>query len=753
MNPQATSALSLIGLLSIFTLENADEIRQRTIDTVAENFGADLVGIVVEGEIIRATGVGDSTELEQYVTEAEHCPHSLSLVSDGQVAGGFYTLSLPIERHLEDRFVISRRSGAFEADELRTCRAIVRMMRHAIATVEALNSQRTTTALLATEVSHNKRLANELSERHFELMTRMRDLQAALSSSPGSVLSGITNQGSSLFDGDDLSFLLLDTINAPEFQQPEGGSPLDEAQTTAFPSPQVQLSNQAIARNELVAVSWADNPVIKDHHKPFTYFSGISAPVHQRHLVAGSITVSSNDPTRIYSEAECEALLLLAGYASVALGDAAIIEERQNALEQAEWQATHCPLSGLANRRLVIDTIGAALDTGVAVTVLYLDVDRFKSINDLHGHQVGDDFIVAFATRLAELSRPTDLVGRLAGDEFVVVTTGEDDTSSALGLAERLLDELAVPFDLAGRSIRSSVSIGLATSEGITTAGELINAADVAMYQAKSSGRNLIGLFDEDLHQQIHRKAVMAERLKNAVSYSLFELVYQPIVDIGSGVVQGYEALVRMDDPIIGLVEPEEFLALAEELGLAASVDDWVIDHGIRQIVESGTLTHLSINVSPAWLASPKSYALVIEAADCHQFPLDHLSLELTERVPLSHEAVTTLNELQRHGVQVILDDFGTNDSSLSSIREFEIDGIKIDPGFLLDADSNRQSTAILEAILTLADRLDASAIAKGVETEAQVDLLASLGCTKAQGYYYGLPAPGPAGLQPHLRA
>jgi EAL domain-containing protein (putative c-di-GMP-specific phosphodiesterase class I) len=224
--------------------------------------------------------------------------------------------------------------------------------------------------------------------------------------------------------------------------------------------------------------------------------------------------------------------------------------------------------------------------------------------------------------------------------------------------------------------------------------------------------------------------------------------VYQPIVDLETYAVCGHEALLRLVDPTLGPVPPEEFVPQAEELGIITAIDDWVLATALREAADAGVTTSLSVNVSPAWLAGRNAADRVVEAAARAGFPLGRLSLEVTERVALASDVAVALRSLRDLGVQILLDDFGTGYSSLASIGTLEIDGIKIDRGFLEGVETDRHRAAILEAVLTLTDRLDAAAIAEGVESEAQAQLLRSFGCRLAQGLYFGRPSPAPDGLR-----
>jgi diguanylate cyclase (GGDEF)-like protein len=729
MTPAHSSALTLVGLLDVFALDDGDGVRQRVVDSAAESFGAEVVGIVCTGRLVRAVGLSPHgpgpDDLIRAATSQQPTAHFGPL-------GELHLTSMPIGGAEATRFVVARSAGPFSPEELRVARAMVRIMRLAVRTITAFDEQRQVAVQLEDEVARNRELADELHRRHGDLMTRMLDIQSKLTSSAGSVLSVITHQGGALF---------ANATMAIQLREPDGTLRLHHLTDGA--SEQVRdlveqagrdaegLMHQAMDSDQLVEVG-------ADDHR-FGNLVAMSAPIYRWDQAIGALTVMARSEWD-FSRADRETLLLLAGYASVAMGDAAIIEQRQQALEQAEWQATHDPLTGLANRRLVLDEIDHRLAAHDDVDVLYIDVDRFKAVNDLYGHQVGDRLIQALAQRLTALVRAEDVVGRLAGDEFIIVC-GATGRESALHLADRVGRELGEPIEINGQAIVSSVSIGLATSGGMRNASDLINAADVAMYQAKSGGRNGTGLFDEDLQQRIRRRAALAERITTAaVNGHGLHLVYQPIVELETGKPCSHEALLRFTDPALGPVPTDEFVTLAEELGAMATIDNWVLQTALTEAARARLETSLSVNVSPAWLTRTDAASLVAEAAARSGFPLERLALEVTERVALADTAQRTLAELRGLGIRVLLDDFGTGYSSLAYVRTMEIDGIKIDRAFLDGVEADRHRVAILEAILTLTDRLGAIAIAEGVESGSQAELLAAFGCRLGQGFYFSRP-------------
>jgi diguanylate cyclase (GGDEF)-like protein len=758
---QRSAATGLIGLLDTFALKTESAVRQRVVDTAAENYEAELVAIVSTGAVTHSTGLGGSASLEQSVvglaaavgsTANPAAPGSATSRAELGGLGLVDVASLPVDDDDISRFVLIRTAGPFDPDELRGCRAMIRIMRLAIRTIDAFDEQVRVSQRLAEEVELNRQLADELQQRHTEFMARILDLQGMLTASTGPVLESVVRQAEELMPGDVVVLQLLRPDGMLELAQYSANAPDLFPTNLGLVQGDQGLAGLAIERNELVVTT------DYQHHGralPSLVAAGITAtitaPVRRRNEVVGALTVSSHDPERHFTRDEIETILLLAGYASVALTDALTLDQRQKALEEAEWQATHDPLTGLANRRLVMDTITDRLSTKQGeMNVLYIDVDRFKSVNDRYGHHVGDLLIKEVAERIKASTRADDLVGRLAGDEFIVVFGSQVELSQASRIAERIRQRLNGPALLAGHSVPLSVSIGIATSEGVISADDVINAADVAMYQAKSGGRNQVGRYNRSLQTKLRNQAELAERLEIAITDgSGLHLEYQPIVEIETETVVGHEALLRWVDPMLGQVPPDTFIPVAEQLGMITRIDDWVLATAIAEAAAAGNQGRLSVNVSPAWLEDPGVADKVAAIAATHRFPLRSLALEVTERVALAENVTAVLGALRAIGVRILLDDFGTGYSSLAYVQTLEIDGIKIDRGFLQGVETDRHAAAILEAVVTLTDRLGALAIAEGVESPAQAGLLMELGCKLAQGFYFGRPKRAPAGLFP----
>jgi diguanylate cyclase (GGDEF)-like protein/PAS domain S-box-containing protein len=442
------------------------------------------------------------------------------------------------------------------------------------------------------------------------------------------------------------------------------------------------------------------------------------------------------------------------------------LTERRRIEEALAEQAVRDPLTGLANRTLLVSRIHQALDRGAGsghLAVLFLDLDRFKLVNDSLGHAAGDELLVAVAGRLRAAVRREDLVARFGGDEFVVLCEGLDGRSEAAAIAQRICQCLVEPFDCEGRPIHVRVSIGIAlagrptaTSSALTsapvTADAMLRDADAAMYQVKATGGASGGyrFFEPEAHELAVRRLDLEHDLRQAVERGEFRLVYQPVVDLARGRTTGAEALIRWQHPDRGLLSPSEFVELAEEIHLIIPIGRWVLEEACRQLAQwnaadpSGNcgLT-MAVNLSNRQLSHhPDLLSEVTGALTRYGVRPGQLCLEVTETAV--HEASGTsrsaLAALSAVGVQIALDDYGTGYSSLGHLRSIPVNALKIDRAFIAGLDQHQGDDAITVAVITLAHALGMQAVAEGVESPRQRDRLRELGCDLAQGYLFAEP-------------
>ncbi|HWE02853.1 MAG TPA: EAL domain-containing protein [Tepidisphaeraceae bacterium] len=422
-------------------------------------------------------------------------------------------------------------------------------------------------------------------------------------------------------------------------------------------------------------------------------------------------------------------------------------------------------LTGLPNRALLLDRIQRTIAQHkrydeFRYAVLFLDFDRFKMVNDSLGHEAGDQLLCQIARRLELTVRAVDSVShasaqntasRLGGDEFVILLTGLRYDADAALVAQRVLDVMSAPFDLGGREIKSTASIGIVTSEfGHECAEDVLRDADTAMYEAKSAGKGRAAKFDESMRTRVQRKVDLESGLRAALEGGQLVLHYQPIISLKNGEVEGFEALVRWQHPIHGIIAPGEFIPVAEETGLIIPLGEWVFRHACGQIAiwwESlgrDATPPISINLSRAQLSLHNLPEKLRDIAIETGVETSAIHLEVTESAVMAdaQEAVKILAHIKEIGFRVHLDDFGTGYSSLSSLHQFPIDVLKIERSFVANLSRGPEFVAVVAAIIMLARNLSVGVIAEGVETIAQIHLLRSMRCQSVQGYFFARAMP-----------
>ena len=411
-------------------------------------------------------------------------------------------------------------------------------------------------------------------------------------------------------------------------------------------------------------------------------------------------------------------------------------------------------LTGLPNRR----SLPAWYERGIARTVedsshmavLFVDLDHFKSVNDQHGHDIGDLLLVEVAHRLRSAVRPSDRVIRYGGDEFVILGNDIVAAHAAARLAERVISTLEQPFDLNGMRIELSASVGIAVADAKSGPMEtVLNAADAAMYEAKGKGTGNFVIVDSMRQQQSGRRAQQLDELRAAIDENQFVLHYQPVVDVRDATMVGAEALLRWEHPERGLVYPGEFIQALEDSGLMAAAGNWVLEEACRQAREwqdafPETKFRVELNVSPSQLAQSTFSEVITAALQRTGVRPDRICFEITE-LALMHDvarAWATLRQAKERGIALALDDFGTGYSSLTHLRRFSLDYVKIDKSFIDGLGQSQEDTAIVDHVIGLAHALGLEVIAEGIETERQHKALNSLGCDYAQGYFFSRPQP-----------
>ncbi|QGG95047.1 sensor domain-containing protein [Actinomarinicola tropica] len=414
-------------------------------------------------------------------------------------------------------------------------------------------------------------------------------------------------------------------------------------------------------------------------------------------------------------------------------------------------QARRDPLTDLPNRRLFDELVDAALArirrTGAQLALMYLDLDRFKLVNDSFGHHVGDALIVEAADRLRAAVRGGDVVARLSGDEFAVLCEPVDGETEALSIAGRILEAFREPFTIGHSTIYSTASVGIVLSDdGHDERAGLLRDADAAMYSAKSAGRNRSAVFSGTLVAIARERLEVEVGLRSAVPENQLQLLYQPIVHLPTGRITGAEALLRWHHPERGLLTPAAFLDVAEETGMIVPIGQWVLGEACRQLAAWDAAGHpadvdLHVNVSVRQLVEGGIASAAREALSASGVAAERLCIEITESALLAgDDATSELGAVHECGVRLALDDFGTGHSSLSYLRQLEVDVLKIDRSFIDGVGTDEHDTAIVSAIVRLAETLGLTAVGEGVEDEAQAQALRDLGCDQAQGFWCAPP-------------
>ncbi len=438
------------------------------------------------------------------------------------------------------------------------------------------------------------------------------------------------------------------------------------------------------------------------------------------------------------------------------------IAQRRRAEERLEYDATHDALTGLPNRSLFVARLAAAVersrgDPAFVFAVLFLDFDRFKLINDSLGHHMGDRFLCECAMRLGKWAAAQSDdgmesdVARLGGDEFVVHLKGVNDPAALPAKVEQLRELLAQPYLLEDREVFATASIGMTVGNpGDGDADQVLRDADIALYRAKARGRDCHVTYDQAMHEEVRMSLDLVNDLRRAVERKQLQLHYQPIVSLHTCELKGFEALLRWEHPVYGWISPVKFIPLAEDTGLIVSIGDWVLQEAARQLnewrhtISRANDIYVSVNVSKRQLLQRDFPERVAATLAQYELPLKSLKIEVTESVVLEATELfrEVLDRLKMIGVDLMMDDFGTGNSSLSRLHEFPIDILKIDRAFLQTMTTSRQLMAITTAVVQLAHNLDLQIVCEGVEDEDQVAVLLALDCDSAQGYLFSKPLP-----------
>ena len=643
----------------------------------------------------------------------------------------------------------------FTSDDERFVRAVARVLGLSLRMRSSLDAERAAHQNMQRRVDDNKRLVNQLRERQ-DLLDRLFRIQRSIShraptkdvldaiTAGASELLGVERVGLRLCDQDSPTDLVLVSTRGVEADDDEGPDVLDLSDP---------VGGRAVRENRLVIVT-TDIHRTESRDSVVGGSAAMAAPVHVNGEPVGCLLVGSSDETRRYSPPEQEALLAFAEHASLALQDARAIDAMRNALRRERHRAAHDPLTGLPNRLTVQSHLDCLLSRpgDKLVSVLFVDLDRFKLTNDTLGHAFGDEVLRVVASRLRTSVREPDVVGRLSGDEFVVIC---DDMSQfgAIEMAARIQEVVSSPIARAGGDQAITASVGIATAGAGDSAETVIANADLAMYRAKQKGRARVELFDVRLRHALEDRMAVGQDLRRALDHDELCVYLQPIVSLPERQVLGFESLVRWNHPARGFLPPDEFIGLAEETGLVQLLDRAVINQSLALLGRHDCVRPVAVNLSARTFTDSNLIPWMSARFTEHDVDPRLLHVEVTETALMERTATTAaqLAGLREIGVKVMIDDFGTGYSSLAYLQTFPVEGVKIDRAFISRLGADRRADAIVAAVFHMAEALDLVVVSEGVETDDQVQRLVEVRDRagrvelRAQGHLFGRPAPADA--------
>jgi diguanylate cyclase (GGDEF)-like protein len=712
------------------------------VERAAEALDGVAAAVVRDGTVEACVGFPrDDVPAAELVEVADRGRRSLDVPGVGPCE----TLVAPLDGKRSGVLLVARAgSGGFARDEAALVRGMARALALTQRAVGVLEDERGLREESDRRARENAELLARLGERQV-LLERLSEIQRAIVRRTGSeeVLDLIVG-GTKDTLGDDLAFLKFESAKEQSSMRLVAARGFTDEIREAALGREVGTGasgHAAAGGRPVILADYRTDPRANQAVVALGVRAAMSAAVHREGEVVGSLSVASFSPEREYTEADQEVLLTFAEHASLALTDSAMVED-------AFHQAFHDSLTGLANRVLFQDRLVHALAVGqrhhAAATVLFIDIDGFKTVNDSLGHAAGDVLLAAVAGRLRACVRPADTVARLGGDEFAILLENARGSRQAATLAKRVLTELRAPFEIDGRTVRVSASIGIAI--GSDPGEDLLRNADLAMYRAKGAGKDRFEVFQPEMHAALVDRLALETDLRHAVEHEQLVLHYQPIVDMATGEVAALEALVRWNHPVRGLVPPCDFIPLAEETDLIVPIGAWVLREACRQgarwRASHGPVT-VTVNLSGAQLQDPRLIREVVAALEASGHDPRDLILEITETVLMrdTKDTMSKLRRLKGLGVRLAVDDFGTGYSSLEYLRGFPLDVLKVAKSFVDGLSGAAEGLALARAIIELGESFDLTVVGEGIEEPEQRDRLRELGCRLGQGFLFARPA------------
>jgi len=694
------------------------------VERAVEALGAEVGALVSDNNVSRCVGMGrQSPPQDEFMRAADG-----ALTFDVAGLGVMNAASAPLDGDISGRLVVGRIDDAFTGEERQLLQSMASVLGLALRSLRTLDAERALRAERERVAAERLQLLDTLEQRQ-RLLESLLAIQRAISHRAPlqSVLDAVTNGAAGL---------LTDAFVALVMTDADGKYRV----TSACPADDISVHRELVIATATAALTGA----VLNHSDvgPAHVHSALAAPVHIEGEPAGCL-VTVNIPTDAPAADRQETLAAFAEQASLALTDARTVEAMQDAY--------HDSLTGLPTRALFLDRLNHALARSVRypgqVTVLFIDLDRFKDVNDSLGHAAGDELLAIVGHRVRNCVRAEDTAARLGGDEFAVLlerTVGEDPGRD---VAERIMRALQEPVQVGGREVFTFASIGIATSGAdADTADALLRNADIAMYSAKRNRARTALTYVPSMHAETMLGLELGTDLHHAVARGELRLQYQPLVNLETGAPLAVEALVRWDHPKHGPIPPNVFIPIAERNGLIVDVGAWVLRRACEQTAawRAASLPEIriSVNVSGRQLDDDAFPGLVEAILRETALPPSVLTLEVTESV-LMQEPERTLERLaplKTLGVRLAIDDFGTGYSSLASLQRFQPDQLKIDKAFIDKIETSPADSAILAAVVAMARTLDLETVAEGIETRQQWGILRDLACDLGQGFHFARP-------------
>jgi diguanylate cyclase (GGDEF)-like protein len=687
------------------------------VERAAEMVEAEVAAVVLADEVRGAWGFGADVP----VTGLLRADRRLGVPGLGALHTCYTALG---EDSKHGALMVGRLADEFGPEERHVLQGMAQVLGLALRSIRALSDERNLRA-------DSERVAQSAQTKQM-LVETLLTIQRNISNRRPlpEILDAVTSGAAALLGANSVALMLAE----------EGRSRrLTVASTAGTPE---ASTHEAEAREAMAGGQVVIRPLARD--------AVIAAPVQVTGEMAGSLVARLPGPAERRAEHR-DQLAAFAQQVSLALTDARTVE--------AVHEAHHDPVTGLPNRGLflkIFNRVLASRDVATDPTsVLFIDLDRFKAVNDSLGHEAGDQLLAAVAGRIRGCVRASDTTARLGGDEFAVLLH-DSPMDAATSVAERIINAVKDPFRVAGRDLFIGASVGVAVSRETSEHSDvLLNNADVAMYRAKKEGPGKVVVYEPYMHTEALNYLSLRGDLQKALDAGEFALQYQPLIRLATGEVAGVEALIRWHSPGRGLVSPVDFIPIAEESGLIVEVGQWVLETAAAQVAQwrrtFPDLT-LNVNVSGHQLVHPRFADDVMRALAVAGLPSSAVTLELTESVLMSEPdlARSGLLALRTLGVQLSIDDFGTGYSSLAYLRELPVDELKVDRAFIARAELTGEDLALVRTIVQLGQILGLRVVAEGIENAAQLDALRSLGCAYGQGYHLCRPADA-ADLPPFL--